>query len=80
MYLYCVHFRTMESDEAARLALKDNGSDSGVDSDTHRTNNDSSLDKAYWIHRAAEVWFVIYQYLFVHKYIHSIAINAASTI
>lgn len=47
--------RTEESDEAARIALKDNGSDSGVDSDTHRTMNDSSLDKAYWIHRAAEV-------------------------
>ena len=38
-----------------RNALKDSGSDSGVDSDTHRTTNDSSLDKNYWIHRAAEV-------------------------
>ena len=51
----CVHFRTEDSDEVTRNALKDSGSDSGVDSDTHRTTNDTSLDKTYWIHRAAEV-------------------------
>ena len=53
--ILCEPYRTEESDEVVRNALKDSGSDSGVDSDTHRTTNDSSLDKAYWIHRAAEV-------------------------
>ncbi|XP_065898660.1 putative leucine-rich repeat-containing protein DDB_G0290503 [Dysidea avara] len=46
---------TETSDEVPRISLKDNGSDSGVDSDTHRTAHDSSLDKAYWIHRAGEL-------------------------
>ena len=50
-----MHCRTEESDETGRIPLKDSGSDSGVDSDTHRTTNDTSLNKTYWIHRAAEV-------------------------
>ena len=65
------------------MLLRTAGVTVGVDSDTHRTTNDTSLDKAYWIHRAAEVCHRISVCLSVHvlfKLVHCTAVNATTTI